>query len=314
VAWPVVASAEQGERVRRIGVLMNFDKDNGDSLPRVKALVQGLQVLGWTVDRNLQIDYRWGAGDAERYRRYSAELLALMPDVLVTAGTLAVDALQRATRTVPIVFVGVTDPVGGGLVASLARPGGNTTGFTLSEYDLSGKRLQLLKQIAPGMTRAAVLRDPAAVGVGQFAAIQAVAPSLNVEVRAIDVRDPEEMERAVTEFARQPKGGLIVTAGVRAMFHRELIITLATRHTLPAVYFERSFVAAAGLVSYGPDSVDQYRGAAGYVSRILNGEKPGDLPVQAPTKYETVINLNTAKALGLTIPETLLATADEVIQ
>jgi putative ABC transport system substrate-binding protein len=313
-AWPVVARAQQGERVRRIGVLMNFDKDNADSLPRVKALVQGLQVLGWTVDRNLQIDYRWGTGDAERYRRYSAELLALMPDVLVTAGTPAVEALQRATRTVPIVFVGVTDPVGGGLVASLARPGGNTTGFTLSEYDLSGKRLQLLKQIAPGIARAAVLRDPVAVGIGQFAAIQAVAPSLNVEVRAIDVRDPGEIERAIAAFARQPNGGLIVTAGIRALFHRELIITLAARHKLPAVYFERSFVAAGGLVSYGPDSTDQYRGAAGYVDRILKGEKPADLPVQAATKYELAINLKTAKALGLTVPPAVLARAGEVIE
>jgi putative tryptophan/tyrosine transport system substrate-binding protein len=312
--WPLAAGAQQTERMRRIGVLMNFTSDDPQSQDRLAAFVQGLQELGWTVGRNLQIDYRWGAGNVERYRTFAAELVALTPDVLVTVGAPAVEALQRATRTVPIVFATVTDPVGGGLVANLARPGGNTTGFTLSEYGLSGKWLELLKEIAPRVTRAAVLRDPVAVGIGQFAAIQAVAPSLQMELSPVDVRDPSEIERAVTAFADRPNGGLIATASAPTAIHRELIIALATRHKLPAVYPFRYYVTAGGLISYGPDSVDQFRLAAGYVDRILRGEKPGNLPVQAPTKYELVINLKTAKALGLTVPDKLLVAADEVIE
>jgi putative tryptophan/tyrosine transport system substrate-binding protein len=313
-AWPLAARSQQPERMRRIGVLMNFTSDDPQSQDRLAAFVQGLQELGWTVGRNLQIDYRWGAGNVERYRTFAAELVALTPDVLVTVGAPAVEALQRATRTVPIVFATVTDPVGGGLVANLARPGGNTTGFTLSEYGLSGKWLELLKEIAPRVTRAAVLRDPVAVGIAQFAAIQAVAPSLQMELSPVDVRDPSEIERAVTAFADRPNGGLIATASAPTAIHRELIIALATRHKLPAVYPFRYYVTAGGLISYGPDSVDQFRLAAGYVDRILRGEKPGDLPVQAPTKYDLVINLKTAKALGLDVPASVLARADEVIE
>jgi putative ABC transport system substrate-binding protein len=311
---PLSARAQQRERMRRIGVLMNFTSDDPVSQDRLAAFVRGLQELGWTVGHNLQIDYRWGAGNVERYRTFAAELVALTPDVLVTAGAPAVEALQRATRTVPIVFTNVTDPVGGGLVASLARPGGNTTGLTLSEYGLSGKWLELLKEIAPRVTRAAVLRDPVAVGIGQFAAIQAVAPSLQMELSPVDVRDASEIERAVTAFADRPNGGLIATASAPTAIHRELIIALATRHKLPAVYPFRYYVTSGGLISYGPDTVDQYRLAARYADRILKGEKPADLPVQAPTKYELVINLKAARALGLDVPPTLLATADEVIE
>jgi len=314
VVWPLPARAQQRERRRRIGVLMNFTSDDPVSQDRLAAFVQGLQELGWTVGRNLQIDYRWGGGNVERYRTFAAELVALTPEVLVTAGAPAVEALQRATRTVPIVFTNVTDPVGGGLVASLARPGGNTTGLTLSEYGLSGKWLELLKEIAPRVTRAAVLRDPVAVGIGQFAAIQAAAPSLQIELSPVDVRDASEIERAVTAFADGPNGGLIATASALTAIHRELIIALATRHKLPAVYPFRYYVTSGGLISYGPDTVDQYRLAARYVDRILKGEKPADLPVQAPTKYELVINLKTAKALGLEVPPNLLARADEVIE
>jgi len=313
-ALPLAARAQQSERMRRVGVLMNFTSDDPVSQDRLAAFVQGLQELGWTVGRNLQVDYRWGAGNVERYRTFAAELVALTPDVLVTAGAPAVEALQRATRTVPIVFTNVTDPVGGGLVASLARPGGNTTGLTLSEYGLSGKWLELLKEIAPRVTRAAVLRDPVAVGIGQFAAIQAVAPSLQMELSPVDVRDASEIERAVTAFADRPSGGLIATASAPTAIHRELIIALATRHKLPAVYPFRYYVTSGGLISYGPDTVDQYRLAARYVDRVLKGEKPADLPVQAPTKYELVINLKTAKALALEVPPTLLARADEVIE
>jgi len=313
-ALPLAARAQQSERMRRVGVLMNFTSDDPVSQDRLAAFVQGLQELGWTVGRNLQVDYRWGAGNVERYRTFAAELVALTPDVLVTAGAPAVEALQRATRTVPIVFTNVTDPVGGGLVASLARPGGNTTGLTLSEYGLSGKWLELLKEIAPRVTRAAVLRDPVAVGIGQFAAIQAVAPSLQMELSPVDVRDASEIERAVTAFADRPSGGLIATASAPTAIHRELIIALATRHKLPAVYPFRYYVTGGGLISYGPDTVDQYRLAARYVDRVLKGEKPADLPVQAPTKYELVINLKTAKALALEVPPTLLARADEVIE
>jgi putative tryptophan/tyrosine transport system substrate-binding protein len=312
--WPLAARAQQPERIRRIGVLMNVSADDPVSLDRVTAFVQGLQELGWTVGRNLQIEYRWGAGNVERYRTFATELVALRPDILVTAGAPSAEALQRATRTVPIVFTGVTDPVGGGLVASLARPGGNTTGFTLSEYGLSGKWLELLRDIAPRVARAAVLRDPVAVGIGQFAAIQAVAAALRMELSPVDVRDAKEIERAVTAFADRPNGGLIVTASAFTTINRELIIALATRHKLPAVYPFRYYVTNGGLISYGPDVVDQYRLAAHYVDRILKGEKPADLPVQEPTKFELVINLKTAKALGVEVPPILLARADEVIE
>ena len=300
--------------MRRIGVLMNYTADDPESMARITVFVQSLHGLGWTVGHNLQIDYRFGAGDVERYRRFASELVSLAPDVLVTSGAVAVEALQRTTRAVPIVFVTVTDPVGGGLVASLARPGGNTTGFTLSEYGVSGKWLELLKQIAPNVTRAAVLRDPVAVGIGQFAAIQAVAPSLQVELSPTDARDAGEIERAVTEFAKRPNGALIVTATAFSTIHRDLIITLAAQHKLPAVYSYRLFVASGGLISYGPDSHDQFRLAAGYVDRILKGEKPADLPVQQPTRLITALHMKTAKALGLTVPPSLLATADEVIE
>ena len=313
-AWPLAARAQQRGRMRRIGVLMNLASDDAEGQARLAAFHQGLQQLGWTVGGNVQIDYRFGEGDAERYRRSASELVALAPDVLVTTGAPAVEALQRTTRTVPIVFVTVTDPVGGGLVASLARPGGNTTGFTLSEYGVSGKWLELLKQIAPNVTRAAVLRDPVAVGIGQFAAIQAVAPSLQVELSPIDARDVAEIERAVTAFAKQPNGGLIVTASAFTIIHRVLIITLAAKHELPAVYPYRFFVAGGGLISYGPDPRDQFRLAAGYVDRILKGEKPADLPVQDPTRFVTALNMKTARALGLDVPPTLLARADEVIE
>jgi putative ABC transport system substrate-binding protein len=313
--WPLAARAQQPERVRRIGVLMNLTADDPESTRRVVAFGQGLQELGWTEGRNVRIDYRWSAGDTDRIRRYAAELVALAPDVILTNGGTIVGALQQATRTVPIVFVSVTDPVGGGYVASLARPAGNATGFSQFEYSLSGKWLELLKEIAPRVSRAAVIRDSARTsGVGQFAAIQAVAPSFGVELSPVEPRDPGEIERAIAAFARGLNGGLIVASGTLGEIHRELIIALAARHQLPAVYALREFVAGGGLTSYGPDYIDQYRRAAGYVDRILKGEKPADLPVQAPTKYELLVNLKTAKALGLDVPTTLLARADEVIE
>jgi putative tryptophan/tyrosine transport system substrate-binding protein len=312
--WPLAVRAQQGDRVRRIGVLSSLPADEPEATARTAAFLQTLQELGWTDGRNVRVAIRWGIGDPERTRRYIAELLALAPDVILTNGSVGVVPLQQATRTVPIVFVFVTDPVGAGLVESLARPGGNATGFTLFEYSRSGKWLELLKQIAPAVTRAAVLRDPTSTtGLGQFAAIQSAASFLGMELRPIDVRNAGEIERAVTTFAQAPNGGLVLGNTQFAFFHRELIIGLAARHRLPAVYPYRSLVVSGGLVSYGTDAIDQYRKAAGYVDRILRGEKPADLPVQAPTKYEFVINLKTAKALGLTIPETLLATADEVI-
>ena len=316
VAWPLAARTQQPERVRRIGVLMASAPDDLESQARIAAFLQGLQQLGWADGRNVRIDTRWATTDADDIRRHAAELAALAPDVLVAAtGTVTAAPLLQATRTVPIVFVQVIDPVGAGFVVSLARPGGNATGFTIYEYGMSGKWLELLKEIAPRMARAAVLRDPAiASGIGQFAAAQAVAPSLGVELSPVDVRDAGEIERAVTAFARSPNGGLIVTASALATRHRDLIIALAARHRLPAVYSYRYMVAAGGLVSYGPDSLDQYRRAAGYVDRILKGEKPADLPVQAPTKYALVLNLKTAKALGLDIPTTVLSRADEVIE
>jgi ABC-type uncharacterized transport system substrate-binding protein len=314
VAWPLAAHARQPDRMRRIGALAGI-ADDAEGQARLAAFMQGLQQLGWTDGRNVRIDTRWAAGDADRGRKYAAELVALAPDVILAAGTVAVGPLLQATRTVPIVFVTVIDPVGAGFVESLARPGGNATGFLFIEYGMSGKWLELLKQIAPGVTRAAVLRDPAiTAGIGQFGAIQSMAPSLGVEVSPVNVRDAGEIERAVVAFARSTNGGLIVTGSALAVVHRDLIITLAARHKLPAVYFLRTFVADGGLISYGPDNIDQYRRAAGYVDRILKGEKPADLPVQAPTKYELVINLKTAKALGLDIPPTVLARADKVIE
>jgi putative ABC transport system substrate-binding protein len=314
-AWPLASRAQQGERVRRVGALMNLAVDDPESQARIATFVHGLQDLGWTDGRNVRVDVRWAAGDADRYRQSAAELVALLPDVILAVGTSAVAPLQQATRTVPIVFVNVTDPVGAGLVASLARPGGNGTGFTQFEYGMSGKWLELLKDIVPGLARAAVLRDPAqAPGIGQFAAIQAAAQSAGIELTPLDVRDAGEIERAVEAFARSPNSGLVVTASPSATVHRELIVTTAARHRLPAVYPFRFFATGGGLVSYGPDSIDPYRRAAGYVDRILKGEKPADMPVQAPTRYELVVNRKAARALALTIPETLLARADEVIE
>jgi len=313
-AWPLAAQA-QGERVRRIGVLMNLGSDDAEGQTRLAAFLQALQEQGWTGGRNAQIDTRWGEGDPDRYREYAAELINREPDVILTSGGSAVLALQRATRTVPIVFVTVTDPVGGGLVASLSRPGGNTTGFTQFEFGMSAKWLELLKEIAPEVMRAGVLRAAAfPTGIGQFAAIQSVAPALRVELKAIDVRDASEIEQSVTTFAREPKGGLIVTSNPLMTLRRQLIIELAAKHRLPTIYSSRHFPTGGGLVSYGPDALDQFRRAASYVDRILKGEKPADLPVQAPTKYELVINLITAKALGLEVPPMLLARADEVIE
>jgi putative ABC transport system substrate-binding protein len=314
-AWPLAARAQQGERVRRIGVLLPWVVDDPEGQAQIAAFLQALQQLGWSDGRNVRIDTRWPGGDAERIRRYAAESIALAPDVIVAAGAVTVAPLLQATRTVPIVFAIVPDPVGAGFVESLARPGGNATGFMQFEYSLSGKWLELLKQIAPGVTRAAVLRDPAITsGIGQFAVIQSVAPSVGVEVSPVNVRDATEIERAVAAFARSAKGGLIVTSSALAVMHRDLIITLAARHKLPAVYYRRLYVTGGGLISYGPDFVDQFRRAAGYVDRILKGEKPADLPVQAPTKYDLVINLKTAKALGLEVPASVLARADEVIE
>jgi len=314
-AWPLAARAQQRERMRRIGVLMSLAADDQEGQARLTAFVQGLQELGWTDGRNVQIDYRWPAGDAERIRRYAAELAALAPDIILAGGGAVVPSLLQATRAIPIVFTQTPDPVGAGFVESLARPGGNVTGFMLYEYGIGAKWLELLKEIAPHVTRAAVIRDAAiASGIGQWGAIQTAAPSFGVELRPVDVRDASEIERAIAAFARSPNGGLIVAASTLAVVHRDLIVTLAARHKLPAVYPSRFFVRSGGLIFYGPDSVEPHRRAAGYVDRILKGEKPADLPVQAPTKYELVINLKTAKALGLEVPPTLLARADEVIE
>jgi ABC-type uncharacterized transport system substrate-binding protein len=314
-AWPVAARAQQRERVRRIGMLLDASADDVYYQSWIAAFHQALAIVGWTIGRNVRVDTRWAAGDAERVRKYATELVALAPDVIMAHGAGVVAAALQATRTVPIVFAVVTDPVGAGLVDSLARPGGNATGFMANEYSLSGKWLELLKQIAPAVTRAAVLRDPTqGSGTGLFAAIQTAAPSLRMEVTPVNVRDAGEIERAVTAFARAANGGLIVTGSGAANVHRDLIVTLTAQHKLPAVYFERSFADAGGLMSYGPDYVDQYRQAAGYVDRILRGEKPADLPVQAPVKYETVLNLKTARALGLDVPATVLVRADEVIE
>jgi putative ABC transport system substrate-binding protein len=314
-AWPLAARAQQPDALRRIGVLLNVTVDDPRGQASVAAFRQGLQQLGWSDGRDLRIDIRWGEDDADRERRYAAELVALAPDIILAAGTVSVAALQNVTRTLPIVFVNVADPIGAGFVDSLARPGGDTTGFTNGEYSLSGKWLELLKQIAPNVTRVAVIRDAATpAGIGQFTAIQAATQSLGVEVSPIGVRDSGEIERTVAAFGRSVNGGLIVTPSASVLDHHDLIIALAARHKLPAVYGDRTEVTRGGLVSYGPDRIDQFRRAADYVNRILKGEKPADLPVQAPTKYELIINLKTAKALGLAIPQSLLATADEVIE
>ena len=313
--WPLAARAEQSERIRRIGVLMNTGSDDPEGKVRNVAFERALQELGWTDGRNLRIDYRWGAGDPDRIRKSVAELVELAPDVILTVGSATAGPLLQATRTLPIVFVQAPDPVGAGFVDSLARPGGNATGFTLFEYGISAKWLELLKEIAPGVTRVAVLRDAAiAAGTGQLGAIQSAAPSFGVELSPVGVRDANEIERAITAFARTSNSGLIVTPSSLALGHRELIATLAARHRLPAVYGVRYHAAVGGLISYGPNSIEPFRSAAGYVDRILKGEKPADLPVQAPTKYELVINLKTAKALGLEVPTALLARADEVVE
>jgi putative tryptophan/tyrosine transport system substrate-binding protein len=314
-AWPLAARAQPSDRMRRIGVLMNLAADDPEAQARLAAFRKGLQELGWIDGRNVRIDYRWGPGDADRMRTYAAELVALAPDVILATGSPTVEPLLQATRTVPIVFVALVDPVGAGYVATLARPGGNITGFINFEYGMSGKWLELLKEIAPGMRRVVVLRDPAnPAGIGQLAAIQTVAPSFGVELSPVGVRDAAEIERAVTAFAREPNGGLIVPASALAIVHRDLILALTNRHRLPAVYPFRFYVTGGGLLSYGPDLVDQYRRSAAYVDRILKGEKPADLPVQVPVKYELAINLKAAKALGLEIPTTVLARADEVIE
>jgi ABC-type uncharacterized transport system substrate-binding protein len=313
-AWSVAAQAQQSA-TKRIGVLTTIAADDPESQARLTAFVQGLQQLDWTVGQNARIDYRWGGRNVDAMRKYVAELVAFAPDVILADGSLAVAAAQAEATRVPIVFAGVIDPVGAGFVESLARPGGNVTGFLLYEYGISGKWLELLKEIAPRMTRAAVLRDATvAAGSGQLGAIQSVAPQLGVELHPVGVRDASEIERGISAFAREWNGGLIVTGSSLAVVHRDLIVTLAARHKLPTVYYRRLYVTGGGLLSYGPAPTDQYRRAAGYVDRILKGEKPADLPVQAPTKYELVINLKTAKALGIDVPSTLLARADEVIE
>jgi ABC-type uncharacterized transport system substrate-binding protein len=314
LAWPLATAAQQREKMRRVGVLMTLAADDPEGLARVTAFAQGLQELGWRDGRDVRIDYRWAAADAASFHKYAQELLTLAPDVIIAVATPSVVALQQATRTVPIVFVGVTDPVGAGLVESLAHPGGNTTGFSIFEYSISGKWLELLREIAPRVTRAAVIRDPLLTsGTAQFSVIQSMAHSLRAELIPVGARSADEIERGLSTFAREPNGGVIVTASPLTAVHRNLIITLAARHRLPAVYPFPYFATGGGLISYGPDQVDHFRRAASYVDRILKGEKPADLPVEHPTKYELVINLKTARTLGLEIPPTLLATADEVI-
>jgi putative ABC transport system substrate-binding protein len=315
-AWPLAARAQQGERMRRIGVLMSAVEGDQRGLEFITAFAQGLAELGWTVGRNVRIEYRWGAGDLDRFRRYAAELVALAPDVVLASAGSIVGAFQQASRTVPIVFVTTIDPVGGGWVESLSRPGTNATGFSSFEFSMSGKWLELLKEIAPGIKRVAVIRDPSVpAGSGGLAAIQTVAPSFGVELTPVGVRSADEIERGIAAFARSANGGLIVVGpGSSVQPHRNLIIALAARHRLPAVYGSLVWARGGGLISYGADAIDQYRRAAGYVNRILKGEKPADLPVQAPTKYEVVINLKTAKTLGIEVPDKLLAIADEVIE
>jgi putative tryptophan/tyrosine transport system substrate-binding protein len=313
-SWPIAARAQQREQMKRIGVLLPAAANDAEFQTWVGVFLQALAQLGWTIGNNVRIDVRWATANAADIRRHAAELAALAPDVILASGSSTVGPMLQATRTVPVVFPTVVDPVGAGFVDSLARPGGNATGFLLYEYSLGGKWLELLKQIAPDVTRVAVLRDAATSGTGQFGAIQAVAPSLKIEVSPVNLRDAGEIEAAVETFARAPNGGLILTGSGMSILHHDLIITLAARHKLPAVYYERFFVAAGGLISYGPDRTDQFRKAAGYVDRILRGEKPADLPVQAPTKFQLVINLKTARALGLAIPSGVLARADEVIE
>ena len=314
VTWPQVIRA-QSERTRRIGILSTLGADDPEGQARIAAFLRELQRLGWSEGRNVRVEYRWGTGDADRIRRDAAELVAFEPDVILAAGGQVMLPLREVTRTVPIVFTQTPDPVGAGFVESLARPGSNTTGFTNFDYGASGKWLEVLKQIAPGLTRVGVLRDAAVpAGTGQWGAISAVAPALGVDLSPIDVRDAREIERAVSEFAHGPDRGLIVTTAGLAIRHRDLIIALARQHRLPTVYPFRLYAIGGGLISYGPDSIDPHRRAAGYVDRILKGEKPADLPVQAPTKYELVINVKTAKALGITVPPALLARADEVIE
>jgi putative tryptophan/tyrosine transport system substrate-binding protein len=315
-AWPLAARAQQSGGVRRIGVLMSTAADDSLGQARSAAFAQGLQQSGWEIGGNLRIEYRWGAGDTERFRKYAAELVALSPDLILGTAASIVQALRQASRTIPIVFVTTIDPVGSGLVESLAHPGGNATGFASSEFSLSAKLLELLKQVAPNVVRVAVVRDPfVPAGAGGFAAIQTAAQAFRVELVPIGVHDGEEIERGITEFARGPNGGLIVVGpGSSIQRYRDLIVELAARHHLPAIYAGSGFIRAGGLVSYGADAIDQYRRAASYVDRILKGEKPADLPVQAPTKYVLTINLKTARALGLTVPPALLATADEVIE
>jgi putative tryptophan/tyrosine transport system substrate-binding protein len=313
--WPLVARAQQPERKRRVGVLMNVASDDSEGQTRLAAFQQELQQLGWSIGKNLLMDYRWAADDRQRYRQYAGELVALGPDVVLAVTGTAVGALLQSSNTVPIVFVSVVDPVGAGFVVSLAHPGGNATGFALFEYGLSGKWLELLKEIAPSVTHAAVLRDPtAAAGTGQLGAIQAVAPSLGMELSTVTLGDADEIDRSVAAFARGPNGGLVVTASRFGANHPGVVAALAARYKLPAVYAFPYYARAGGLVSYGPDALNQFRPAARYVDRILKGEKPANLPVQAPTTYELVVNLKTAKTLGLTIPGTVLSRADEVIE
>jgi putative tryptophan/tyrosine transport system substrate-binding protein len=315
IALPFAAGAQPTEQTRRIGMLIPTTADDPQGQARLAAFLQEMQLLGWSADRNLQIDTRWGAGDAGRYRKYAAELVALDPDVIVANTSPIVAAVQQVTSTIPVVFVGVVDPVGAGFVTTLARPGGNTTGFALFEYGISGKLLALLKEIAPSVTRVAVLRDPTtSTGIGQLAAIQGAAPSLGVELSPIDVRDASALERAVAEFAQAPNGGVIVTASPTLQVRRQQVAALFAKHRLPAVYPFRYYITAGGLISYGPNSEEGFRPAARYVDRILRGEKPADLPVQAPSKYELVVNLKAAKALGLVVPPTVLGRADEVIE
>jgi putative ABC transport system substrate-binding protein len=310
---PIAARAQPAQRMRRIGVFMSLPPEEPRVQAATAALLQGLQELGWTVGRNVQLDWRWYTGNAERMRKDAEELVALAPDVIITWGGLVLTPLRQTGSTVPIVFTSANDPVGAGHVASLARPGGNITGFASADYSVAPKWLQLLKEIAPGVTRALVFRT-FLIGSNQFGAIQGAAPAMGVELRPVDPSNPGEIERTVTEFARAPNGGLIITASAPATINRELIITLAARHRLPAVYSTRAYVVSGGLISYGSVAGDEVRRAVGYVDRILKGEKPGDLPVQAPTKYELVLNMKTAKALGVEVPPTLLARADEVIE
>jgi putative tryptophan/tyrosine transport system substrate-binding protein len=314
-AWPLAAAAQQGDRMRRIGILMQIGERDAESKIQIAAFLKSLEELGWAVGRNLQIDTRWGGGDSDLIRKYAEELVALAPEVVLAPGGTVVGALQRASRTIPIVFVNVTDPIGRGYVESLSRPGRNASGFTSFEFGMGGQWLQLLKESAPGVMRVAVLRDPAlTAGIGYLAAIHALAPSFRIEVNPVDVHDASDMERAVEAFASKLNGGLILTPDPAAIAHREMAINLAYRHRLPAVYPFRYCAAEGGLISYGPDALDAFRRAAGYVNRVLKGERPADLPVQAPTKFELVVNLKTAKALGLAMPTSLLARANEVIE